>query len=82
MDDSSHVQRRSTLTTTFLFVAFMLVLYVLGIGPMSVLHDRGLFGDWDEAVVALYTPLIWVPINIPAFRLPLDAWIAFWDYLL
>lgn len=82
MDDSSRIRSRSYVTTTVLCSAFLIVFYVLSIGPMSALHDRGVFGDWDEAIVGFYTPLIWVHRTIPASRTPIEAWIGIWANLL
>jgi hypothetical protein len=82
MDDSSHVRRRSSLATAVLCVAFVLVLYVLSVGPMGALHDRGVFGDWDETIVTFYIPLTWVHVKIPAIRPPLEAWVELWESLL
>lgn len=82
MDDASPRSRRSPLAGAVLVGGFGLVLYVFSVGPVIALPSLGVFGDWDETIILCYLPLIWLHEAVPASRLPIEAWIEFWESLL
>jgi len=49
------------------------ILYVASVGPVARLYQN----QPPEAVVVMYTPLIWAYENTPA-RGPLEAYIELW----
>lgn len=82
MDDTAPRSRRSGLTSAALLGACGLMFYILSVGPIIALVNRGVFDGWDETIILCYAPLIWLHEGIPAVRPPIEAWINLWDTLL
>jgi hypothetical protein len=56
------------------------LLYVLALGPLVWLHDRGLMSDPVEDVVeAMYRPLAFASREIPIVKEPLEWYVGWWE---
>lgn len=82
MSDEGPVQRRSGAAHVVHLLLVGVVLYVLSIGPVAALHDRGVFGDWDDTVEVVYYPLGMIHWGLPVTRPAIDSWIVLWEDLL
>lgn len=86
MNDSHHSARTPTGgRSTFLLVVTVLlpVLYVLSIGPMNMLAEKGLLGPVDgpviESLSVFYLPLNWcVMYLVPGLAPALDWYLSLW----
>jgi len=82
MDDPAPRSKRSPLTGAVLVCGFGLLLYLLSVGPIIALADRGVFNGWEETIILGYIPIIWLHEHVPAARPPIDGWIELWRNLL
>jgi hypothetical protein len=63
------------------WVAAILVVYILGIGPLMMLMDRGIIneeGKIGSALQAMYTPLEWAHLETPLHK-PLGMYFHLWS---
>lgn len=71
-------EKHSIPWTGFIVWPFViLILYVLSIGPVAIMSDKGLISHNNEFIWKFYKPLGWAYLNTPLHR-PLGMYLHLW----
>jgi hypothetical protein len=77
-ETTTPTDRKSTNWPSLVLWPFMILfLYMLSVGPVAMLTDRGVIADDNEFVKVLYCPVLWAYIDTPLHK-PLGMYLHLW----